>query len=112
MTQKLLILSILRLLNGEVPDALAAPLVVSSLSTETKQGKQDCRAGIGRRKIILSSTIPRLNASGFLGRGSTGMVFSVSWQDKEVAVKIAEGEESCDRLHSESVWYTRIAEKP
>ena len=96
--------------KGEVPGALAAPLVVSSLSTETEQGNQaglPCR--YWKTEDILSSTIPRLNASGFLGRGSTGMVFSGSWLGKEVAVKIAEGEESRDRLHSESVWYTRIA---
>ena len=98
--------------KGEFPGALAAPLVVSSLSIETEQGNQ---AGLPYRywktEDILSSTIPRLNASGFLGRGSTGTVYSGSWQGKEVAVKIAEGEESRDRLQSESVWYTRIAER-
>ena len=59
-------------LKGEVPGALAAPLVFSSLLTETEQDNQ---AGLPCRywkTDILSSTIPRLNASGFLGRGSTG----------------------------------------
>ncbi|KAF8517635.1 hypothetical protein JB92DRAFT_3303961 [Gautieria morchelliformis] len=60
---------------------------------------------------ILSSTIPWLNVNGFLGCGSTGEVFSGSWQGKDVAVKIAESKKARVRLRLESVWYARIAER-
>ncbi|KAF8479987.1 hypothetical protein JB92DRAFT_1768443 [Gautieria morchelliformis] len=98
--------------KGEVPCALAAPLVGSPLLTEAEQCDQE---GLPYRywktEDIPSSTIPWLNVNGFLGRGSTGTVFSGSWQGKDVAVKLSESEESRDRLHSESLWYGKIAER-
>jgi predicted Ser/Thr protein kinase len=59
----------------------------------------------------LSSTIPQLHLKGFLGHGSTGTVFSGSWQGKDVAVKVAETEAPQARLHMESLWYAGIAER-
>ncbi|KAF8476475.1 hypothetical protein JB92DRAFT_2838164 [Gautieria morchelliformis] len=98
--------------KGEVPCALAAPLVGSPLLTETEQCDQEGLPYRYRKTMdILCSTVPRLNVNGFLGRGSTGTVFSGSWQGKDVAVKLAESEESRDRLHLESVWYGKIAER-
>ncbi|KAF8476479.1 hypothetical protein JB92DRAFT_3134480 [Gautieria morchelliformis] len=98
--------------KGEVPCALAAPLVGSPLLTETEQYDQEGLPYRYRKTMdILCSTVPRLNVNGFLGRGSTGKVFSGSWQGKDVAVKLAEREESRDRLRLESVWYGKIAER-
>ncbi|KAF8479980.1 hypothetical protein JB92DRAFT_3041604, partial [Gautieria morchelliformis] len=98
--------------KGEVPCALAAPLVGSPLLTETEQCDQEGLPYRYRKTMdILCSTVPRLNVNGFLGRGSTGTVFSGSWQGKDVAVKLAESEESRDRLHLESLWYGMIAER-
>ncbi|KAF8505234.1 hypothetical protein JB92DRAFT_2965796 [Gautieria morchelliformis] len=98
--------------KGEVPCALAAPLVGSPLLTETEQCDQEGLPYRYRKTMdILCSTVPRLNVNGFLGRGSTGTVFSGSWQGKDVAVKLAESEESRDRLRLESLWYGKIAER-
>lgn len=87
--------------KGEVPRALAGPLVGSPLLTKTEQCH---REGLPYRyretEDILTSTIPHLNVNGFLGLGSTGMVFSSSWQGKD-GVKLAE-RESRERLRRES----------
>ena len=97
--------------SGEVPRGLGAPLISSLSVTETEQGDQGLPYRYWKTEDILSSTIPRLHMYNCLGRGSTGTVFTGSWQGQDVAVKIAESDESRVRLHSESLWYTRIAER-
>ena len=96
---------------GELPPGLAAPLVSPPLTAETAQEDQGLPHRYWKREDILSSTIPRLHMNGFLGYGSTGMVFSGSWLGQDVAVKVAESEESRVRLHSESLWYAKVAER-
>ena len=99
--------------GGETPRGLVAPLVDSSLSlTENKEYDQvGLPWGYWNRENALSSAIPQLTANGLLGHGSTGTVFSGSWQGNAVAVKIAEGVEARTRLQSESVLYARIVER-
>ncbi|KAF8457372.1 hypothetical protein JB92DRAFT_2839374, partial [Gautieria morchelliformis] len=58
--------------------------------------KKDCRIDIGRQKIFRPHRFLAL---------ITGTVFSGSWLGKDVAVKLAESEESRNRLHLESLWY-------
>ena len=97
---------------GEVPPGLVAPLVSSSpLSTETEQGNQELPYRYWKMEDALSSTIPWLCMNGHLGHGSTGTVFSGLWHGQDVAVKIAEDNVSRVRLHSESLWYTRVMER-
>ena len=94
---------------GELPPGLAASLVSSSLTAETEQGDQGLPCRSWKTEDVLSSTILQLHLDGVLGYGSTGTVFSSSWEGQDVAVKIAESEESRVRLHSESLWYVRVA---
>jgi serine/threonine protein kinase len=96
---------------GEAPPGLTAPLVSSPVTTETEQDDQGLPYRYWKTEDVLSSTIPRLRLNGFLGRGSTGTVYSGSWHGQDVAVKVVETEEPRARLRLESLWYAKISEK-
>ena len=98
-------------MSGEVPQALATPLVSSPLTTEIEGSDQGLPYRFWKTEDLLSLMIPQLQMNSCLGCSSTGMVFSSLWHGQDVAVKIAESDESWVRLHSKSVWYARVAER-